>query len=155
MHDSFIPSHTHLQYTLGDSSVNDSCLYVYKPQDSLLYNPTCPLVFLVKKQPSQDILQGDAAEEELGLACLVSGYTLPHQNSQPGRRGRQTACSKVLSRCTRDTWSVTWRTLRLYTWPPGHGVSWLNKISHGGLWHNDRFTVWWEVPKESQVLAHR
>ena len=40
----------------------------------------------VKKQPSQDILQGDAAEE-LGLACLVSSYTLPHQNSQPGRRG--------------------------------------------------------------------
>ena len=51
----------------------------------------------VKKQPSQDVLHGDAAEEELGLAHLVSSYTLPHQNSQPGRRGWQTACSKVLS----------------------------------------------------------
>ena len=49
------------------------------------------------------VLQGDTAEEELGLACLVSSYTLPHQNSQPGRRGRQTARSKVLSRCARDT----------------------------------------------------
>ena len=39
----------------------------------------------VKKQPSQDVLHGDAAEEELGLACLVSSYTLLHQNSQPGR----------------------------------------------------------------------
>ena len=58
---------------------------------------------VVKKQPSQDILQGDEAEEELGLACLVSSYTLPHQNSQPGGRGRQTARSKVLSRRTRDT----------------------------------------------------
>ena len=34
----------------------------------------------VKKQPSQDILHGDAAEEKLSLACLVSSYTLPHQN---------------------------------------------------------------------------
>ena len=50
--------------------------------------------FTVKKQPSQDVLHGDAAEEELGLACLVSSYTLPHQSSQPGGRGRQTACSK-------------------------------------------------------------
>ena len=57
----------------------------------------------VKKQPSQDVLQGDTAEEELGLACLVSSYTLPHQNSQPGGRGWQTACSKVLSRCAKDT----------------------------------------------------
>ena len=57
----------------------------------------------VKKQPSQDVLHGDAAEEELGLACLVSSYTLPHQNSQPGGRGWQTARSKVLSRCARDT----------------------------------------------------
>ena len=57
----------------------------------------------VKKQPSQDVLHGDAAEEELGLARLVSSYTVPHQNSQPGRRGRQTARSKVLSRRTRDT----------------------------------------------------
>ena len=32
----------------------------------------------VKKQPSQDVLQGDAAGEELGLARLVSSYTLPH-----------------------------------------------------------------------------
>ena len=32
----------------------------------------------VKKQPSQDVLHGDKAEEELGLARLVSSYTLPH-----------------------------------------------------------------------------
>ena len=57
----------------------------------------------VKKQPSQDVLHGDEAEEELSLARLVSSYTLPHQNSQPGERGRQTARSKVLSRHTRDT----------------------------------------------------
>ena len=57
----------------------------------------------VKKQPLQDVLHGDEAEEELGLARLVSSYTLPHQNSQPGRRGRQTARSKVLSRRARDT----------------------------------------------------
>ena len=57
----------------------------------------------VKKQPSQGVLHGDAAEEELGLARLVSSYTLPHQNSQPGRRGWQTARSKVLSRRARDT----------------------------------------------------
>ena len=57
----------------------------------------------VKKQPSQDVLHGDTAEEELGLACLVSSYILPHQNSQPGRRGRQIACSKMLSRHARDT----------------------------------------------------
>ena len=57
----------------------------------------------VKKQPSQDVLHGDAAEEELGLARLVSSYTLPHQNSQPGGKGQQTARSKVLSRHTRDT----------------------------------------------------
>ena len=57
----------------------------------------------VKKQPSQDILHGDEAEEELSLARLVSSYTLPHQNSQPGARGRQTARSKVLSRRARDT----------------------------------------------------
>ena len=42
-------------------------------------------------------------EEELGLACLVSSDTLPHQNLQPGRRGQQTACSKVLSRHAKDT----------------------------------------------------
>ena len=58
---------------------------------------------IVKKQPSQDVLHGDEAEEELGLAHLVSSYTLPHQNSQPGRRGRQMARSKVLSRHARDT----------------------------------------------------
>ena len=57
----------------------------------------------VKKQPSQDVLHGDTAEKELGLARLVSSYTLPHQNSQPGKRGRQTACSKVLSRRARET----------------------------------------------------
>ena len=57
----------------------------------------------VKKQPSQDVLHGDAVEEELGLAHLVSSYTLPHQNTQPGGRGRQTARSKVLSRRARDT----------------------------------------------------
>ena len=59
--------------------------------------------FTVKKQPSQDVLHGDEAEEELGLARLVSSYTLPHQNSQPGKRGWQTARSKVLSRRARDT----------------------------------------------------
>ena len=57
----------------------------------------------VKKQPSQGVLHGDEAEEELGLARLVSSYTLPHQNSQPGERGRQMARSKVLSRRARDT----------------------------------------------------
>ena len=57
----------------------------------------------VKKQASQDVLHGDAAEEELGLARLVSSYTLPHPNSQPGGRGRQTARSKVLSRRARNT----------------------------------------------------
>ena len=60
-------------------------------------------IYYVKKQPSQDVLHGDEAEEELGLARLVSSYTLPHQNSQPGRRGRQTARSRVLSRRARDT----------------------------------------------------
>ena len=30
----------------------------------------------VKKQPSQDVLHGDEAGEELGLARLVSSYTL-------------------------------------------------------------------------------
>ena len=65
--------------------------------------PVYPVYYTVKKQPSQDVLHGDAAEEELGLACLVSSYTLPHQNSQPGRRGRQTARSKMLSRRARDT----------------------------------------------------
>ena len=59
--------------------------------------------YCVKKQPSQDVLHGDEAEEELGLARLVSSYTLPHQNSQPGARGWQTARSKVLSRRARDT----------------------------------------------------
>ena len=62
-----------------------------------------PDATIVKKQPSQDVLQGDEAEEELGLARLVSSYTLPHQNSQPGRRSRQMARSKVLSRRARDT----------------------------------------------------
>ena len=57
----------------------------------------------VKKQLSQDVLHGDAAEKELGLARLVSSYTLPHQNSQPGERGWQTARSKVLSRRARNT----------------------------------------------------
>ena len=64
---------------------------------------SCRLSAAVKKQPSQDVLHGDEAEEELGLARLVSSYTLPHQNSQPGGRGRQTARSKVLSRRARDT----------------------------------------------------
>ena len=72
----------------------------------LLLDPTgsnwAIFTMCVKKQPSQDILHGDAAEKELGLACLVSSYTLPHQNSQPGGRGWQTARSKVLSRRTRD-----------------------------------------------------
>ena len=50
----------------------------------------------VKKQPSQDVLHGDEAEKELGLARLVSSYTLPHQNSQPGERGRQTDRKSVV-----------------------------------------------------------
>ena len=58
---------------------------------------------VVKKEPSQDVLHGDEAEEELGLARLVSSYTLPRQNSQPGKRGRQAARSKVLSRRARNT----------------------------------------------------
>ena len=66
-------------------------------------NPESTGILGVKKQPSQDVLHGDEAEEELGLARLVSSYTLPHQNSQPGRRGRQMARSKVLSRRARDT----------------------------------------------------
>ena len=66
-----------------------------------IYNQT-HFTVSVKKQPSQDVLHGDKAEEELGLARLVSSYTLPHQNSQPGRRGQQTARSKVLSRHARD-----------------------------------------------------
>src|ERR1700761_8745791 len=53
--------------------------------------------------PSQDVLKGDAAEEEREIACLVSSTTLPHQNSQPGGRGRQMARSKVLSGCARNT----------------------------------------------------
>ena len=67
--------------------------------------PSVPnlVLFTVKKQPSQDVLHGDTVEEELGLARLVSSYTPPHQNSQPGERGRQTARSKVLSRRARDT----------------------------------------------------
>ena len=75
---------------------------------------------------SYSVCNRDVAEEELGLAHLVSSYTLPHKNSQPGRRGQQTACSKVLSRCARDMWSVTWRTSR--TWSTQ-----LNKIGHGEL----------------------
>ena len=47
---------------------------------------------IVKKQPSQDVLHGDKAEEELGLARLVSSYTLPHQNSSlAGEASRQLA----------------------------------------------------------------
>ena len=34
----------------------------------------------VKKQPSQDVLHGDEAEEELGLARLVSSYTLDRKS---------------------------------------------------------------------------
>ena len=67
------------------------------------WEPEQNLKHAVKKQPSQDVLHGDKAEEELGLARLVSSYTLPHQSSQPGERGRQTARSKVLSRRARDT----------------------------------------------------
>ena len=54
-------------------------------------------------QPSQDMLKGDTAEEEQEIARLVSSTTLPHQNSQPGRRGQQMARSKVLSGRTRNT----------------------------------------------------
>ena len=41
----------------------------------------------VKKQPSQDVLQGLAAEKELGLACLVSTRTY----SLAGEASRQLA----------------------------------------------------------------
>ena len=51
-------------------------------------------------------------EEELGLARLVSSYTLPHQNSQPGERGRQTARSKVLSVTTPPMVGPTWPRVR-------------------------------------------
>ena len=54
-------------------------------------------------QPSQDVLRGDAAEEEREIARLVSSTTLPHQNSQPGGRGQQMARSKVLSGRARNT----------------------------------------------------
>ena len=88
----------------------DHILKIVRPHDfqgwanaARQYHQNNMAVQNVKKQPSQDILHEDTAEEELGLACLVSSYTLPHQNSQPGRRGRQTARSKVLSRRARDT----------------------------------------------------
>ena len=74
---------------------------VYPNRRSILQ--TVAIETCVKKQPSQNVLHGDEAEEELGLARLVSSYTLPHQNSQPGARGRQIARSKMLSRCARDT----------------------------------------------------
>ena len=96
----------------------------YNPRADWIDRPSpVPQVGLcVKKQPSQDVLHGDEAEEELGLARLVSSYTLPHQNSQPGERGRQTARSKVLADAqeTRDA-------------PLGRACIRLNKISHGGL----------------------
>ena len=84
------------------------CNYLYillKATSACIIVPIAkvPRFKYVKKQPSQDVLHGDEAEEELGLARLVSSYTLPHQNSQPGGRGRQMARSKVLSRRTRDT----------------------------------------------------
>ena len=46
----------------------------------LRHLPMLRYTYCVKKQPSQDVLHGDAAEEELGLAHLVSSYTLPHRN---------------------------------------------------------------------------
>ena len=46
----------------------------------------------VKKQPSQDVLHGDAAEEKLGLAHLVSSYTLHiRTHSLAGEASRQLA----------------------------------------------------------------
>ena len=64
------------------------------------------LIVLVKIQPSQNVLQGDAAEEDLeeeaSLARLVSSRTLPHQNTSAGRGGRQMAHSSLLSRRARD-----------------------------------------------------
>ena len=77
---------------LSDSLVTDSaCMYI---------NPriVCQEAALTR----HTVLKGDTAEKELGLACLVSSYALPHQNSQPGERGQETACSKVLSRRARD-----------------------------------------------------
>ena len=85
---------------LDSSSVDTVCLPP-PPSTSACEMNICSSS--VKKQPSQDVLHGDEAEEELGLARLVSSYTLPHQNSQPGGRGRQTARSKVLSRRAKDT----------------------------------------------------
>ena len=82
----------------------------------MLMSRICKMFTGVKKQLSQDVLHGDAAEEELSLAHLVSSYTLPHQNSQPGKSGRQTARSKVLSRRTRDMWSVKGFTPLCLTW---------------------------------------
>ena len=50
---------------------------VFHSSAEFKYNRTgLYIVLYVKKQPSQDILQGDAAEEELGLACLVSSYCI-------------------------------------------------------------------------------
>ena len=56
-------------------------------------------------QPSCDqksTLQGDVAEEEFKTAQLVSSHTLPHQNTCAGKRGRQMAHSRLLSRHTRE-----------------------------------------------------
>ena len=68
-----------------------AALGIYRPRGFEEEEDLQTLLFLrVKKQPSQDMLHGDEAEEELGLVRLVSSYTLPRQNSQPGGRGRQT-----------------------------------------------------------------
>ena len=79
-----------------DSTLNTSC------QLSACSHAVKKHVVHAPTQPSQDVLKGDAAEEEREIACLVSSTTLPHQNSQSGERGRQMARSKVLSRHARD-----------------------------------------------------
>ena len=78
----------------------------------------------VKIQPLQDVLQGDAAEEEASLAQLISSHTLPHQNTSAGGRGRQMARSLLLSRHARHVISHV-------TLPQPVLRIWVNKISHG------------------------
>ena len=104
---------------------------------------------VVKKQPSQDVFHGDEAEEELGLARLVSSYTLPHQNSRPGGRGRQTARSKSAEQTHKR------HVIKPRDVPPGRACIRLNKISHGVYDVTTDITLWRALPKESRVLAHR
>ena len=72
-------------------------------------------------------LAGEASRQ-LAVKCWAD-----MQETRDQSRGASPGCSQ-----TSSPWSI-----------------WLNKISHGGLWHNDRSTLWWELPKELQALAHR